>query len=164
MTHPDEKQIGFTKRIRQEPSEFKQILRNLRIGDEIRMFKFGNHLQKQHTDHPLVLISMGVGIATFRPIIIEYINNDSQTPFITNINIDRSGNFVYQEEFEKFSSDKIKNCLVTNRTDLYHEIDKCLINTDNVYYVVGSNEFNKSIGIYLLKKGIAKKSIILDRD
>nr|WP_320118904.1 hypothetical protein [uncultured Marinifilum sp.] len=163
MSHSNEKFIGFTTRIRQNPSEFKQMMLNLEIGDEIRMFKIGNHLKKQKTDKPIVLISMGVGIATFRPIILEYIEKVSQKVPITNINIDRSGNFVYQKELENLPDNKIKNVFVTQRDDLYKSIDRCIDNQENKYFVVGSKEFNKAIGDYLIKKNVSDKEIIFDK-
>ncbi|MGQ1908964.1 FAD-dependent oxidoreductase [Marinifilum sp. RC60d5] len=163
MSHPDEKLIGFTTRIRQNPSKFKQALLKLKIGDQIRMFKIGNHFKKQKFDKPIVLISMGVGIATFRPLILTIFKNSSQVFPITNINIDRSGNFVYKNELESFSAEKIKNVLVCNRDNLYESINQHINNCENVYYVVGSKEFNKSIGDYLLEKNIASKNIVFDK-
>jgi len=163
MTHPDEKQIGFTTRIRKNPSEFKKIMLNLKVGDEVRVFKIGNHLKKHNEEHPIVLISMGVGIATFRPLIIDYLAHESQLSHITNINIDRSGDFVFKEELDKLSGIRLKNVFVKTRDELYEEINQCIRNIDNVYYIVGSGDFNKSIGDYLTKNNVPKKAILFDK-
>jgi len=162
MTHPDEKQIGFTTRIRKNPSEFKKVMQNLKVGDEVRIFKIGNHLKKQNGEQPIVLISMGVGIATFRPLIIEFLAHSSKLSHITNINIDRSGDFVFKGELDKLSDDRLKNVFVTTRDGLYEEINQCINNIENVYYIVGSSEFNKSIGDYLSKNNVPKKALIFD--
>lgn len=162
MSHPDENFIGFTTRIRQNPSEFKRIMLNLKLGDEIRIFKIGNHFKNIETDKPIVFISMGVGIATFRPIILEQVKS-SQNSAITNINIDRTGDFVYRQELEKLANDKLRNVFVTNRDNLYNEINQCITCKDNIYYVVGSKEFNITIRDFLLENNISKKAIVLDK-
>lgn len=163
MSHPSEKLMGFTTRIRQNPSVFKQKMLQLKVGDEIRVFKIGNHFKKQESEKPIVFISMGVGIATFRPLILEYLKNAPQTLPITNINIDRSGAFIYQNELEGLPAEKIENVWVTNRTDLYAGINQCIENAGNIYYIVGSKEFNKAIGDYLLEKYVSEKDIIFDK-
>ena len=162
MSYPDENFIGFTTRIRQNPSEFKRTMLNLKLGDEIRIFKIGNHFKNIETDKPIVFISMGVGIATFRPIILEHLKT-SKGSSITNINIDRTGDFVYQQELEKLPEEKLRNVFVTNRGDLYNEIGQCITCKDNTYYVVGSKEFNETIRGFLLKNKVSKKAIFLDK-
>lgn len=163
MSNPNEKFIGFTTRIRNNPSVFKQAMLKLKHGDEIRMFKIGNHMKNIKNDKPIVFISMGVGIATFRPLILDCLDNSSQTSFITNINIDRSGDFVYQKELEKLASNKLKNVFVCNRVDLYDNINKCIDNGENIYFIVGSNEFNNQIGDYLVEKNVSKDAIVFDK-
>lgn len=163
MSHPGENFIGFTTRIRQNPSEFKNTILNLKVGDEIRVFKIGNHFKKQEIDKPIVFISMGVGIATFRPLILEYLKNGPQTLPVTNINVDRTGNFIYQNELEALPAEKIENVFVTNRDDLYAEIKQCIDSSENTYYIVGSKEFNKTIGDYLLENNVSNKAIVFDK-
>lgn len=163
MSHPDEDFIGFTTRIRENASTFKRIMLNMKAGDQIRMFKMGNHFAKANLAEPVVFISMGVGIATFRPLILEHVNNTSAGFPVTNINIDRTGHFVYQSFLETLPEDKVKNVLVTNRTDLYKSIDVSIANRSKTFCVVGSDEFNKNIGDYLLRKKVPKKSIIFDK-
>jgi ferredoxin--NADP+ reductase len=108
MTHPSENELGFTTRIRENPSDFKKALQNLNVGDEIRCFKIANHIKIVNNNKPIVLISMGVGIATLRPILLEYLSNTKKV-FITNINIDGSGFFVYKEELDNLPKAYIKN-------------------------------------------------------
>ncbi|MGQ1891214.1 FAD-dependent oxidoreductase [Thermophagus sp. OGC60D27] len=163
MSHPDENFIGFTTRIRENPSQFKRIMLNINVGDEIRMFKMGNHFAKAKFEDPIVLISMGVGIATFRPLILEHLKKTAAKTPLININIDRSGNFVYRNELDKLPDNKIHNCMVTNRADLYERIDQCVDRKSKTFCVVGSKEFNKDIGDYLLKKKVPQKSIVFDK-
>ncbi|CDO03002.1 hypothetical protein BN988_01485 [Oceanobacillus picturae] len=47
-TLPNEKSIGITTRIREQCSEFKTILRNLEVGNEVAIFKtHSNHLKEK---------------------------------------------------------------------------------------------------------------------
>lgn len=163
MTHPEEKILGFTTRIRQDASDFKKGLLELKQGEAIRMFKMGNHLKNKNQDKPIVFISMGVGIATFRPFILEYLKDASYNKLITNINIDRSGKYIYEHEFEKNTTGRLKNVYVSNRADFYLSIDHCIKNTDSTYFVVGSKEFNTAVGNYLKDKEVAESDIIFDK-
>lgn len=163
MTHPDEKVLGFTTRIRKGASSFKSGLLELKPGDNIRMFKVGNHLKNKTTEKPIVFISMGVGIATFRPFILDFLKNGSKDKLITNINIDRSGKFVYANELKNLAGENLKNLFATNRDDLYKYIDQCINNADNMYYVVGSKEFSTAIGDYLKDKRVLGNNIIFDK-
>jgi hypothetical protein len=105
---------------------------------------------------------MGVGIATFRPIMLDYIKSNTQIS-ITNINIDRSGKFVYWGELSNIPETKLKNIFVTSRNDLYKSIDKALKNKNNIYYIIGSEDFNRDIGIYLAKNSVSKSLIKFDK-
>ncbi|GAF04854.1 ferredoxin reductase domain-containing protein [Saccharicrinis fermentans] len=163
MTHPDEKTLGFTTRIRQDASNFKSGLLKLKPGDKIRMFKMGNHLKSKHSPNHRVFISMGVGIATFRPFILEQQKDTASEQLITNINIDRSGEFVYASELNKYANPQLKNIFVTKRDDLYKNIEQCTSHPHNTYYVVGSQTFNEAIGKYLKEQNIPERQIIFDK-
>jgi hypothetical protein len=93
---------------------------------------------------------------------LDYLHDSAQIPFITNINIDRSENFVYHGELVKLSDDKIRTISVSNRNDLYKTIEQN-IKPDTVYYVVGSDEFNNNIGDFLQTRDVSKKSINFDK-
>lgn len=161
MSHPDEKLLSFTTRIRENPSNFKLQLLRLKPGDKIRMFKIGNHLKDKVSEKPLVYISMGVGLAKFRPLIIDKLKNKSQQ--MRNINVDRSGEYIYANELEKLAGENLENHWVNNRAALFQEIDKCLERTDSTYYIVGSKDFNTSIGDYLKDKDVAESDIFFDK-
>ena len=127
------------------------------------MFKIGNHLKNKNTQKNVVLISMGVGIATFRPFILEQQKDTTSDQFITNINIDRSGEFVYANELKTYAKPQLKNIFVTTRDELYKNIDICTSEANKTYYIVGSQAFNKDIGAYLTERNVAKSHIIFDK-
>src|SRR5699024_9553057 len=70
-TLPHEKSIGITTRIKEECSEFKNILRHLEIGHEVALFKTYSNLPLKREDKNVYLLSSGVGLATFRPLVVD---------------------------------------------------------------------------------------------
>ena len=70
---PQENVIGITTRIREQCSEFKSILRNLEVGNEVAIFKTHSNLPLKRENKNVYLLSSGVGLATFRPIVLDYL-------------------------------------------------------------------------------------------
>lgn len=97
MTLPTEKKLGFTTRVQENPSEFKEKLSKLHVGDELVTFKIGSRMQLRRYNRPIVLLSMGVGIATMRPLILSFIADTSNIPCLYNVNVD-SSNTIYKNE------------------------------------------------------------------
>src|SRR5699024_5880479 len=71
-TVPHQKTLGITTRIKEECSEFKNILRNLEIGHEVALFKTYSNVPLKREDKNVYLLSSGVGLATFRPLVVDY--------------------------------------------------------------------------------------------
>lgn len=163
MSLESEGYIGITTRMREEPSYFKQKLMALKPGDKMMLFKMGNHLFPLNQEKPFVFISMGVGVATFRPLMNYYLSSDRPNSTVTNINVDRSGHFVYGDELEKYEDNRLNNIFVTDRNAMYEKLEQCVEHTNNVYYIVGSGKFNHSVGDFLIEKGVAKTSVVFDR-
>ena len=74
-TLPDEKTIGITTRVREQCSEFKTRLDALGIGGEVALFKTHSNVPLKREDKSVYLLSSGVGLATFRPLVLDYLNN-----------------------------------------------------------------------------------------
>lgn len=68
------------------------------IGDDITFFKLGSRMGLRRSDTPIVLLSMGVGVMTMRPLIRAYKNDKSSIPSLISLNIDSAGDFVYRKE------------------------------------------------------------------
>ena len=95
MTLPDENKVGITTRVPGSSSEFKNKLSELNIGDEVVLFKIGSRMILRRDNRPVIFLSMGVGIATMRPVILTFIKDKVNIPYVVNVNIDSSGNFVF---------------------------------------------------------------------
>lgn len=160
---PEEGYIGFTTRAKEGGSTFKRNLRVSKVGDRLQLFKLMNRLPLHRDKKPVVLISMGVGIATMRPMILEYANDQSNIPQLININIDRAVTEIYQDEFIKLEIPNFENIYVNSRANLHKSIEETLHLEDAQYHIVGSDEFLMNIGAFLQQKGVSGENIKIDK-
>ena len=100
MTLPREGQLGFTTRIPGSKSEFKQKLAEAESGARMFVFKPKSELPLVRDNRPVVLASMGVGIATVRPIVLAFLEDPEGIPQMMNLNVDRGGTHVFRKELE----------------------------------------------------------------
>src|SRR5699024_11739541 len=99
-TVPHEKSIGITTRIKEEYSELKNILSNLEIGHEVALFKTYSNVPLKREDKNVYLLSSGVGLATFRPLVVDYFKRTDNMILIHSLNIYSSTNYLFQYIFE----------------------------------------------------------------
>ena len=164
MSQVSESFIGVTTRIPEDGSAYKRRLLDLQEGDEMLMFKVGNRMELTRANRPLVLISMGVGMATFRPLILAYNQNSEGINHLTSLNVDSGDSFLYREQLDSLNIKGFNNHYAGSRQELYKMIDQYLQADDNaIYYVVGSDAFLKKIIGYLKEKQIAESDIIIDK-
>jgi len=162
-TVPSENTIGITTRIKEECSEFKSILRSLDVGDEVAVFKIKSNCPLKREDKNVYLLSSGVGLATFRPLVLEYFENPDRVNKIHSLNIDSSKAFLFTNIFESQADKKFTTQFVDNRADYYEEVKNLAADKDGLFYVVGSDEFLvENIGV-LLEEGIKPEQITLDK-
>lgn len=162
MSLPEDNKIGFTTKMMAPLSEFKENLSKLHIGDEVVLFKVGSKMLLRRENKPIVLVSMGVGIATMRPLVHRFIKDTTGIPKLTNININSSNNFVYKNELSQLENSIYQNHWVDTRNKLYETLDT-ITKQENIYYLVGSDTFIKDVIKYLKEKGIEEASIIIDK-
>jgi hypothetical protein len=163
MTLPSENKIGITTRVTDSTSEFKDKLSKLNIGDELILFKLGSRMALRRCRRPVILLSMGVGIATMRPIILSFIKDKTDIPYLINANVDSSGDFIFKDELNKLEDDSYKNYWLNSREAFYKTLDKLLQRKNAVYYIVGSDDFIKDIIQLLISNGINNEDIIIDK-
>jgi ferredoxin-NADP reductase len=163
MTLPNEGKVGFTTKVPGSSSEFKNKLSQLKIGDEIVFFKLGSRMRLRRCNKPVVLLSMGVGIATMRPLILSFVGDKTNVPCLVNMNVNSSGEFVYKNELDKFVNDDYKNYWIESRKDFYETLNQLSETKDVIYYIVGDEFFIKDIIIQLKSKNVDSSDIILDK-
>ena len=162
-TLPHENSIGITTRIKEQCSEFKTILRNLEVGNEVAIFKTHSNVPLKREDKNVYLLSSGVGLATFRPLVLDYFERADNVNQIYSLNIDSSKNFLFTNIFESAPDMKFTSQFVDNRKDYYETVKNLAGDKDGLFYVVGSDEFLVQNIEVLREQGIKPEQIMLDK-
>jgi len=162
-TLPQENVIGITTRIREQCSEFKSILRSLDVGDEVAIFKTHTNVPLKRENKNVYLLSSGVGLATFRPLVLEYFERPDNINHIHSLNIDSTKHYIFTNIFESASDKKFTAQFVDSRQDYYEEVKKLAADKDGLFYVVGSDDFLVQNIEVLREQGIKPEQIMLDK-
>lgn len=162
-TLPHENSIGITTRIREQCSEFKTVLRNLEVGNEVAIFKTHSNVPLKREDKNVYLLSSGVGLATFRPLVLDYFERADNVNQIHSLNIDSSKDFLFPTIFESAPDKKFTSQFVDNRKDYYEEVKNLATDKNGLFYVVGSDEFLVQNIKVLREQGIKPEQIMLDK-
>jgi ferredoxin--NADP+ reductase len=162
-TLPRENVIGITTRIRPQCSEYKSILRDLQVGDEAALFKTHSNMTLRRENKNIYLLSAGVGLATFRPIVLKYFDEPDHIPHVHALNIDSSKEFLFTDIFTSSSDRNFTAQFVDNRQDYYQEVKKLAADKEGIFYIVGSDDFLRQNIDILLNSGIQPQQIKLDK-
>src|SRR5690606_16546619 len=162
-TLPHEHSIGITTRIREQCSEFKAALRNLEVGNEVALFKTHSNVPLKREGKNVYLLSSGVGLATLRPLVLDYFKRADDVNQIHSLNIDSSKDFLFTNIFKSAPDKKFTSQFVDNRKDYYEEVKNLAADKDGLFYVVGSDEFLAQNIAVLLEQGIKPEQIVLDK-
>jgi ferredoxin-NADP reductase len=162
-TLPHENVVGITTRIKELCSEFKSILKTLEVGDEMALFKIHSNVPLKRENKNIYLLSSGVGIATFRPIVLTYLENQENVTSVTALNVDSSKEFLFTDIFTSDASKNFTANYVESRENYYAEADKLAKDPNGLYYVIGSDEFIHQNIELLFKNGITREQIVLDK-
>ncbi|MFK3937509.1 dihydropteridine reductase [Alkalihalobacillus sp. NPDC078783] len=162
-TLPSEKTIGITTRIKEECSEFKAILRELAVGDEVAIFKTHSNVPLKREGRNVYLLSSGVGLATFRPLVLDYLERADNVNQIHSLNIDSSKNFLFPSIFTSATAKNFTAQFVSSRKEYYTHVKKLTTDKQGIFYIIGSNDFLIENITMLHEQGIKSKQIILDK-
>lgn len=162
-TLPHENAIGITTRIKDQCSEFKSILREMKPGDEVAIFKTHSNVPLKREGKNIYLLSSGVGLATFRPLVLEYLSNPEGVLSMNSLNVDSSKAYLFQDVFATSNDDNFNAQFADSRAE-YYETVKCFADdADGLFYIVGSDDFlRENIGL-LRRNGVAREQILLDK-
>jgi ferredoxin--NADP+ reductase len=162
-TLPHENSIGITTRIREQCSEFKMILNNLKVGNEVAIYKTYSNIPLKRENKNVYLLSSGVGLATFRPLVLDYFECADNVNQIHSLNIDSSKDFLFTDIFESSPDKKFTSQFIDNRKDYYEKVKSLATDKDGLFYVVGSDEFLVQNIEVLRGQGINPEQIMLDK-
>jgi len=161
MTLAHENRIGFTTRFPSQKSEYKTLLSTYDVGDQLKIFKLGSRMSLRRENRPIVLLSMGVGIATMRPLILSYIQNKQGIDGLTHINVDPHPT-IYRNDIESIKDGTFINIWTKTRVEYYQKLNELLRN-DSIYYIVGSDTFLRSNIQKLKSIGVKIEDIMIDK-
>lgn len=163
MTLSTENKIGITTRVPGSSSDFKNNLSKLNIGDEVVFFKLSSKMPLRRSNRPVILLSMGVGLASMRPIIHTFLSDKTNPPYLINVNVDSSNDFIFKEELDKFVDETYKNYWLNSRKSFYELLDELTQTENNIYYIVGSYDFVKDTIQSLKAKNVSVEDIVIDK-
>jgi len=159
----DENSIGITTRVKNQASEFKEKLRTYKVGDEVALFKTISNVPLKREDKNIFLLSSGVGLATFRPLVLEYFKRADNVSHMHSLNIDSSKEFLFPDVFKSATDKKFTSEFIDNRKNYYEKVKNLASDKNGLFYVVGSDEFLVQNIKVLLEQGIRPEQIILDK-
>ncbi len=162
-TLPNEERIGITTKIKENPSVFKKTLKKLSVGDEIALFKVHSNVTLPNRNQKVYFFSSGVGIATFRPLVLDYLATGTDITNLHSLNIESSKEFLFRELFQSQTTENFQAEFVDNRLDYYRRVNELALDQTAHYYIVGSDEFLKENIALLKKKGISEEKIFIDK-
>lgn len=162
-TLPHEDSIGITTRIKEKCSEYKSVLRDLEIGNEVAIFRTRCNVPLKREGKNIYLLSSGVGLATFRPLVLSYFEHNDNINHLHSLNIDSSKDFLFPNIFKSAPDKKFTSQFVDNRKDYYEEVKNLAADKEGYFYIVGSDEFLVQNIEVLREKGINPEQIMLDK-
>lgn len=160
-TLPHEGAIGITTRVKPECSTFKSILRDMNIGDKVAIFKTHSNVPLKREGKNVYLLSSGVGIATFRPLVLAYLANGEGVPHLHSLNVDSSQDYLFSDVFASTAAFTAE--FVDSRPDYYQRVETLTADKDGLFYVVGSDDFLHATIAALRQSGVTPDQIMLDK-
>lgn len=160
---PNEATIGFTTRIKANCSEYKARLDKLQVGDEVAIFKTRNNVPLRRENKPVYFLSAGVGIATFRPMVLQYLANTEHIPKLHSLNIDSSEQYLFTDVFTTKDEQNFIADFVPTREKYYEQVEELAEDREGIFYLIGSDEFLQQNIDLLRNKGIPVENIMLDK-
>jgi len=163
ITLDHENLLGFTTRLNDKPSEFKRRLAELNIGDELIVFKLGSRMKLRRENKSVILLSMGVGIATMRSIIKAFLEDDSKIPLLININVDNTNTHVFASELDAIKTSNYHNYWTKSRVEFYQTLTNTIKDKSSIFYIVGSDVFLRTVIKKLKSLGVRIEDIVIDK-
>lgn len=160
---PSENAVKLTMKIKDNPSDFKKAMLELKQGMTIGMSgPLGSF--NVNDDRPAVLIAGGIGITPFRSIIkqIEAEGHSNKEPMHL-LYMDSEKSYIFKAELDANKA-SISTAYLDSRDNLQEEIDKLLnLYQNNAQYLIaGPKSMADTLSGYLQNNSISKKNIKKD--
>lgn len=162
---PTENVVKITTVIRDDPSDFKKALLELKQGFKVSMSgPLGPFYLKDNS--PTLLIAGGIGITPFRSIVKQI---EAKATEVRNkvhlLYLDSQQSFVFKDELDEIAvKTSISVNYLVSRGDLNQKIDKFVAShkDDGKYFIAGPKSMTDSISTYLISNNVSKRNITKD--
>lgn len=158
----DEHVIGITTKKYKNTSLYKEKLWNYKVNDVVKLFNTHSRLSLKRENQPIVLLSMGVALASVYPLIKAYSNNPFNIKSMSLYHVSKEG-FLYSD-LQMYHDSMCNLHPVSSRSDYYKQIENANFDQNTIFYIVGSDEFLIDTISILKKKNIKKQQVILDKN
>jgi len=163
---PFENHIAITTKIDDNASSsFKKALSQLKLGDKIQAKGPDGNFILEDVFAEYVFIAGGIGIAAFRPIILDLANDKSPIK-ITLLYANKDDDILFKNELEEIakSNPNFKINYFINPNQISEDSIKKLVPDlkKPLYYISGPNNMVENLFTMLKNLGIEEKKIKLD--
>jgi len=107
------------------------------------------------------LLSAGVGLATFRPIILQYQTDKNGIPHMHSLNVDSTRTELFKTQLS--SHEQFGHAYVESRSAYYDAVKAMTADKEGLFYIVGSDEFLRDTINVLQGANIPKAQIMIDK-
>lgn len=160
-TLTDDYTVNFTTKFSIRKSDFKKALLDKKVGDYLEFFKVRCHMKLRRENKPIVLLSMGIGLTTMRPLINKFKKDPSGIPELLSINVARKDGHLFKSEISMVDDKVFRQVWVDSRADFFETLRDMEVK-DSIFYVVGSNEFLLDNIVTLRELGVDDRDIMID--
>lgn len=158
---PQENNIAITTKLTLD-SPFKQSMTELSPGDSMQLFDISSRLFLRRQNRPIILLSNGVGLAAFRPLILKFLSDPSRIPSLHSLTAARNGHEIYLNELCRLQSDSFTQSWFSQKAALREALEE-YSGTGSLYYIVGSELFIRDSIRTLRKLGVPDEDMIIDK-
>src|SRR5699024_1095784 len=127
------------------------------------LFKTYSNVPLKREDKNVYLLSSGVGLATFRPLVVDYFKRTDNVNQLHSLNIDSSTNYLFTDIFESAPDKKFTSQFVSKRKEYYDVFKKLAADKEGLSYVGGSDDFLVQNIEVLQVQGVKAGQIMLDQ-
>ena len=168
FTLPEEGQVAFATRLDRSGSEYKRVLAGCGAGDEFTFFREGCGLGLARDGRPVVLLSQGLALAAFRPLVLCAAGDMAGIPQLLSINVRDADESLFAGDLARAAAgvpaDGIKLVHVRHRGEYEAAVRALPEPAGAAFSVVGSDDFVRGTIALLRGLDVADDDITVDRN
>lgn len=155
---PGDGVITITTRRYASVSPYKAALWEKQVGDTLWVSIPRSRFTLPREDRPVLLLAMGVGMATLLPLVRAHQNDATHITSLMVITVDREINL-----FKTIDRLSIVHVHTLNRLSFHKALDQALSRSKPIVMVVGSDRLVESVVRTLKAQGLSQLDLRLDK-